>query len=160
MFKRQKWVLTRAYWVLIRWLCQHLLRQVLIQVTPPRSGVNTRCVNTVLTLKRKPWVLGAGKSQLQVIAIDRARETCAKVSKFSFLGNSYPFQECMQAVSPRLLGPARFRLVSQSGARCDTVGAPQKNEDCKHVDIGHSSTESLRTRYRCKTSCRPVQRGA
>ena len=27
----------------------------------------------------------------------------------------------MQAVPPRLLGPTRFRLVSQSGARCDSV---------------------------------------
>ena len=37
--------LNTLYWVLTRWLCQHLLRQVLgclYRLTPP-------CVNTVLT---------------------------------------------------------------------------------------------------------------
>ena len=35
-----------------RWLCQHLLRQVLIQAN---TSANTRCVNTVLTLTHSPW---------------------------------------------------------------------------------------------------------
>ena len=45
-------------------------------------------------------------------------------------------------------------LRDKDGMRAGTMGtgAPQKNEDCKHVDIGHR-TESLRTRYRCRISC-------
>ena len=45
-------------------------------------------------------------------------------------------------------------LRDKDGMRAGTLGtgAPQKNEDCKDVDIGHR-TESLRTRYRCRISC-------